>query len=90
MKKIICIVLAIVVMFALCGCGNSSIGFGNYNFKVIHICDNSGTCRDYEICKWYQNSEGTPGVEVLLTDGNSLFCSEGTYILASDHCPICK
>lgn len=87
MKKIIAISLACVIVFALTACGNMSLGLGNFEYNVIHVCDHAGNCKDYRIHKWYEN--GT-GIEVTLTNGNNLYLSEGTYILAKDNCPICE
>lgn len=86
MKKIICIICILIVIATLTACGNMSLGPGNFKFNVVHVCDHSGNCSDYEIEKWYDNDTG---IEVKLKNGNKLFLSEGTYILASDHCPIC-
>ena len=77
------------MLLTLTGCGNSSIGFGNYDFNIVHIADYAGHCVDCEIDTWYQSTSNCPGIEVALHDGNSLFLSEGTYILAKDYCPIC-
>ena len=86
MKKLI--VLVIFTAFILVGCGGTVSGApGNYQFDIIHISDNSGNCVDCRIQKWY-NTDNV-GLEVLLADGNSVFCSEGTFILAKDYCPIC-
>lgn len=86
MKKLI--VLVIFTALILVGCvGNVSSAPGNYQFDIIHISDNAGNCVDCRIQKWYDTDQ--VGIEVLLADGNSVFCSEGTYILAKDYCPIC-
>ena len=87
MKKAF-VFLAALAMALLCGCGNHNAGLGNYTFKTIHICDHAGNCRDLKVKSWHDN-EG-PGIEVQLADGNSLFCSEGTYILVGNHCPLCE
>ena len=39
-----------------------------------------------EILNWHDNEIGC---EVTLKDRNSLYLSEGTYILIKDKCPIC-
>ena len=87
MRKYICAILAIVMLtMPLSACGNLSIGVGNYEFKIVHICDHSGNCTDVEIENWH---ESNTGVEIKMKDGNSLFLSEGTYIMCEDYCPIC-
>lgn len=86
MKKIIGIICVLIIIATLTACGNMSFGAGNYDFNIVHVCDHSGNCADYEVEKWYEDD---CGIEVKLKDGNCLYLSEGTYILASDHCPIC-
>ena len=67
------------------GCGNMSMGLGNYEFKKVHInMGNEHAC--VEIEKWYDDERG---VEVKIKDGDALFLSEGTYILIEETCPIC-
>ena len=89
MKRIICIILALVVMLCvLTSCGNMSMGFGNYTFTHIHFTDMiKGHCATVE--KWY-DSEG--GIEVMTTEYGSMFLSEGSYILfgSDTHCPYCN
>lgn len=86
MKKLL-VILVILAVLLLVGCGNASGASGNYQFNIIHISDNAGNCVDCRVQTWYNTDQ--VGIEVLLTDGNSVFCSEGTYILAKDYCPIC-
>ena len=87
MKRIISLVLTVViVLLTLVGCGNMSVGPGNYNYQIVHVFDTAGNYHDYHIEKWYNDESG---IEVTLTDGNNLFLSEGTYILAKDYCPLC-
>ena len=86
MKKYI--VIAIVCMlFALAGCGNRSLGLGNYSFKHIHFTDAvDGHCATVE--KWYENESG---IEVDTKEYGAIWCSEGTYIMfeSGDECPYC-
>lgn len=87
---ILCIVILIVTMvLGLSGCGNKAIlDPGNFSFKHVHISDSvEGHC--FEINKWWDNESG---IEVRTTDGNGIFCSEGTYQLfeSSTSCPYCK
>ena len=84
-RIVACFAALILLAFLLAGC-NMSLTPGNYNFKVVHICDGVKCC-DVEISSWHESD--TPGIEVKMKDVNSLFLSEGTYILAEDYCPIC-
>ena len=86
MKKIIALVIACCLMFMIAGC-NMGIGIGNFEFNGVHVCDHNGNCRDMTIDKWYDNDNG---IEIKTTDYGSIFCSEGTYILYEDECPICS
>ena len=86
MKKIIALAIACCLMFMLVGC-NMGVGIGNFEFHGVHVCDHNGNCRDLAIDKWYDNDNG---IEIKTTDYGSLFCSEGTYILYEDECPICS
>ncbi len=88
MKKIILsIVLFACVIGMLTGCGNYSLGVGNFTFKKIHIdTHNYSGCLTVE--KWYEN--GT-GIEVKTTEAGAIFVSEGLYVLleGDDPCPFC-
>ena len=87
MKKfIIALIIACSFPLLIIGC-NMGVGIGNFEFHGIHVCDHNGNCRDLAIDKWYDNESG---IEVKTTDSGSLFCSEGTYILYEDKCPICS
>lgn len=85
MKKIFVIVLALMLLLGLCGCGNKAIGPGGFNFDKVHVFDD-GHSKCIEINKWYDNQLG---IEVQKKDGNGLFFSEGTYMLVEGKCPIC-
>lgn len=87
MKKfIIALIIACSFLLLITGC-NMGIGIGNFEFNGVHVCDHNGNCRDMAIDKWYDNDNG---IEIKTTDYGSLFCSEGTYILYEDECPICS
>jgi len=85
MKKICLFLILAILAMALCSCGNYSIGMGNFSYNKIHINthDFSGC---YTVEKWYQSETG---IEVKTTEIGSIFCSEGTYILVEDKCPVC-
>ena len=90
MKKVISFIVALVrICSVLCiftSCGNKNYWVGSYNFKKVHILTgDNGHC--YEISSW---KESEIGVEVkLANDKGSLWCSEGTYVLVENYCPIC-
>ena len=90
MKKIIfCVVLAVILFFIsffFSSC-NKSIGLGNYTFNGIHVSlpgVNGGKC--LTVKNWHDNETG---IEVKTKECGSIFCSEGTYILFENICPIC-
>ena len=85
MKKIVILVMLLIMLLALCGCGNKLYGPGNYNFDKIHIFDD-GNSKCIDIDGWY---DGDEGIEVKKADGDGLFLSEGTYMLVEGKCPIC-
>lgn len=88
MKRVICLILVMLIVTSLCGCGNQSIGFGNYTFTHVHITDAvEGHCA--EVNKWYSSETG---IELLTEEFGSVFCSEGTYLLFGDssNCPFCN
>jgi len=78
--------LLLLPLLMLSGC-NQEIGFGNYSFRGIHLYDAPNGVYDYEIASWHDDDEGC---EAKLKDGNSIFVSEGKYMLYEDYCPICK
>lgn len=86
MKKII-VMIMVVAMFAamLTGCGNMSMGIGNYTFKKIHV-DTHHYSGCFTIEKWYDNGSG---IEVLTEEAGSMFLAEGMYVLIEDDCPFC-
>ena len=85
MKKIIgLLILLIILVMTFAGC-NMSMGLGNYEYNKIHI-DTYHYSGCLKVDKWY---ETTTGVEVKTEDGESLYLSEGTYIMVEDECPLC-
>lgn len=90
MKKII-VLMCVLVLIVLCcvGCGNKAfLDPGNFTFKHVHISDSvEGHC--FDITKWWDNESG---IEVKTSNGNGVFCSEGTYQLfeSAEACPYCK
>lgn len=86
-KIIILTVVIAILAILLCGCGNMSMGPGNYTFKHVHFSDAvEGHCATVE--KWYDNETG---IEVVTTEYGSLYLSEGSYNLLTDgnKCPYC-
>lgn len=85
MKKIIAILMICGLIIAMSGCGNMSVGVGNYTFKKVHINTlNYSGCLELE--SWHNNKRG---IEVKTKEVGSLYLSEGTYILIGEKCPIC-
>ena len=93
MKKSVIAILIIALMFVFVGAScdspdnNKSLYDTNNQLSIVHICDADGNCVDYNISVWYETSGS--GIGFRTTDGNYIWCSEGTYIMASDYCPIC-
>lgn len=85
MKKIIAVLMILSLMIAMVGCGNMSMGFGNYSFAKVHV-DSHHYSGCLTIKEWHNN--GT-GVEVKTKEAGSLFLSEGTYFLIESECPFC-
>ena len=85
-KKIIAMVMmATMLMTTLTGCGNMSMGFGNFEFKKIHVdTHNYNGC--FTVEKWYDNESG---IEVNTREAGSMYLAEGMYILIEDECPFC-
>lgn len=89
MKTKIAIFLVSFAVSVLCftGCGNMSLGLGNFTFTHIHFSDAiEGHCATIE--KWYDSETG---IEVKTTEYGSMYLSEGSYILftGGDKCPYC-
>lgn len=89
MKKIIALILCLATIAAmLTGCGNMSLGLGNFSYDTVHVdTHNYSGCLSIE--RWYNNATG---IEVFTKDGVSLFLSEGTYVLigGDNGCPLCE
>ena len=76
--------MILILMSTLCAC-NMSIGFGNFEFKKVHI-DTYNYSGCFTVEKWHDNETG---IEVKTKETGSLFLSEGSYFLISDDCPFC-
>ena len=85
-KKIIAIVLAVICICTLfLGCGNMSIGLGNFTFRKIHVdIHNYSGC--FTVEKWYEN---TSGIEVKTKEAGYMYLAEGMYMMIEDECPFC-
>ena len=87
MKKIIAIIMTVTMLaVVLTGCGNMSMGVGNYNFKKIHV-DTYNYSGCFTVEKWYDNENG---IEVKTKEAGSMYLAEGMYMLIEDECPFCK
>lgn len=87
MKRFIAFILALLMCFALAGCGNENWGFGNYTFKHVHISDAvSGHCATIDT--WHDSEQG---IELHTIEFGDIYLSEGTYMLFHDAsgCPYC-
>lgn len=86
MKKIISlIILSIMLVTIFTGCGNMSLGVGNFEFNKIHV-DTYHYNGCFTIDKWHDNENG---IEVKTKEVGSIYLSEGMYILIKDDCPFC-
>lgn len=88
MKRIFAVIMMLVIMVAtLCGCGNENWGVGNYTFRHVHISDAvEGHCATVE--SWHDT---TSGIELHTREFGDIYLSEGTYMLFHDAsgCPFC-
>lgn len=85
--------LSIVLFFAcvvtlLTGCGNMSLGMGNFTFRHVHVTTHQQS-ECYTVKKWV---DGSTGIEVNTEEAGAMFLSEGTYILFENKsdCPFCN
>ena len=89
MKKIITMIALVVALGSTivgCGCGNMSLGMGNYTFRKIHV-DTYNYSGCFTVEKWYDNSSG---IEVKTKEIGNLYLAEGMYMLIEDECPFCN
>ena len=87
MKKIIAMIMVVALMAAMfAGCGNMSMGMGNFTFEKIHV-DTYHYSGCFTVVKWYDNSSG---IEVKTKEAGSMYLAEGMYMLIEDECPFCK
>ena len=86
-KRKAIVVLAVAAVFGatLIGCGNMSIGFGNFTFDKVHVDTYHNNCC-FTIEKWYDNKTG---IEVKTKEAGSMYLSEGQYMLIEGDCPFC-
>ena len=86
MKKILAIALVLIMALTMfVGCGNKSIGLGNFTFKKIHV-DTYHYSGCLTVEKWYDQETG---IEVKTKEAGSIFLAEGMYMLIKDECPFC-
>lgn len=86
MKKIIAMIMVVALMVAiLTGCGNMSMGFGNFTFKKIHV-DTYHYSGCFTVEKWHDNASG---IEVKTREVGHMYLAEGMYMLIEDDCPFC-
>lgn len=85
MKIVLVLVLIAVMVVTFVGC-NVSLGIGNYEFNKVHV-DTYHYSGCLEVDKWYETSTG---VEIKTKNGESIYLSEGTYIMIEDECPFCR
>ena len=86
MKKIIAMLLVVLLVAVLVGCGNMSWGFGNFTFNKIHV-DTHNYSGCFTVVKWWDNSSG---IEVQTKEVGSMYLAEGMYMLIEDVCPFCS
>ncbi len=86
MKKIIVMIMVVAMLAVmLTGCGNMSMGFGNFTFRKIHVdTHNFNGC--FAVEKWYDNASG---IEVKTKEVGYMYLAEGMYMLIEDECPFC-
>lgn len=85
-KKIIAIVLAVICICTLfLGCGNMSIGLGNFTFRKIHV-DTHNYSGCFTVEQWHDNSSG---IEVKTKEAGYMYLAEGMYMMIEDECPFC-
>lgn len=86
MKKIIAMIMVAAMMVAiLTGCGNMSMGIGNFTFEKIHV-DTYHYSGCFTVEKWYDNASG---IEVKTREVGYMYLAEGMYMLIEDDCPFC-
>lgn len=88
MKRfVVGLMVVIMVTFCLTGCGNMSMGMGNYTFRHIHFSD-AVNSHCATVNKWHDDERG---IEVKTEEYGPMFLSEGSYILIEngDNCPYC-
>lgn len=86
MKKKIIVLLTVATLGTMAGCGNMSLGIGNFTFDKIHV-DTHNFTGCFEVKKWHDNSSG---IEVKTKEAGSMFLPEGTYVLIEGDCPFCE
>lgn len=91
MKKIIMSILAILMVILLltvvAGCGNHSLTLDNQSYKKVHIFIHDGDDLCLTVRTWC-NAENGVVVKTKEYDGE-LWFSAGTYMLCEGECPIC-
>lgn len=86
MKKIFMFILVVVLVAVIfAGCGNMSIGLGNFKFEKIHV-DTHHYSGCFTVETWHVDSSG---IEVKTKEVGSMYLAEGMYMLIEEECPFC-
>ena len=87
MKKAFMFILAVALVAVIfAGCGNMSVGLGNFRYAKIHV-DTYHYSGCLTVEKWYDNSSG---IEVKTKEVGSIYLAEGMYMLIEEDCPFCN
>ena len=85
-KKIIAMIMVVLMILVFTGCGNMSMGIGNFTFRKIHV-DTHSYSGCFTVEKWYDSENG---IEVKTKESGSMYLAEGMYVLIEDECPFCE
>ncbi len=85
MKRTSIVLIAFCLIASMVGCGNMSVGIGNYQYKKVHI-DTYHYSGCLTVESWYDCGNG---IEVKTKEVGSVFLSEGIYALIEKECPFC-
>jgi major membrane immunogen (membrane-anchored lipoprotein) len=79
MKKIICLLLVLAAMLALCGC-NQTIIDTTYHFDYAYVAMPDGTCVEGNVKSW-KDWDDSDVIQVTFTDGTVYYTHSSNVVL---------
>ncbi len=82
MKKVICLLLILVIIFGLCACGNRQLIDTTYSYEYAYVALPGGKVVEGKISSW-KDWDGSDTVQVVI-DGKTYLTHYSNIVLVSE------